>query len=107
LLVQVRVARLHVPKRNPLTHEQIRLIAKALADGRRLEILKQVGSRKTGIACAEVRECQTITAATLSHHVKELEMAGLISVVRKGKFAEFSLRREVLQGYLDYLKTIF
>ena len=101
-----RPSRLSVPKHNSLTDGQIRLIGKALADARRLDILKKIGSRKSGVACAEVRECQTVTAATLSHHIKELETAGLISVVRKGKFAEFNLRRDVLQAYLDYLRTI-
>ncbi|MBV9269117.1 MAG: helix-turn-helix transcriptional regulator [Acidobacteriaceae bacterium] len=94
-----------VPEREPLTATQVRLIAKALADPRRNEILKQIGSRKDGIACAEIRECQSITAATLSHHLRELETAGLIAVVRKGKFADLSIRRDVLNSYLAYLKT--
>ena len=94
-----------MPEREPLTATQVRLIAKALADPRRNEILKQIGSRKDGIACAEIRECQSITAATLSHHLRELETAGLIAVVRKGKFADLSIRRDVLNSYLAYLKT--
>jgi DNA-binding transcriptional ArsR family regulator len=89
-----------------LTDIQIRLIGKALADPRRHEILKQIGSRKDGIACADVRECQTISAATLSHHIKELETAGLISVERRGKFADLSIRREALDAYRRYLKTL-
>jgi ArsR family transcriptional regulator, arsenate/arsenite/antimonite-responsive transcriptional repressor len=95
-----------VPKRNTLSEKQIRLIAKALADPRRHQILKQVGSQKCGIACSDVRQCQTISAATLSHHVKELETAGLISVVRKGKFADLIIERDVLEAYLNYLKTL-
>lgn len=95
-----------MPKRNPLSETQIHLIAKALADPRRHEILKQIGSKSGGIACADVRECQTISAATLSHHIKELQTAGLISVVRKGKFADLILQRDVLEAYLDYLKRL-
>src|SRR5258708_2108294 len=68
-----------------LPETQIRLIAKALADPRRHEILKQVGAKSCGVGCTEVRECQPVTAATLSHHLKELETAGLITIVRKGK----------------------
>jgi len=93
-------------KRKTLPARQIRLIAKALADPRRQEILKQIGAKESGVACADVRECQAVTAATLSHHIGELETAGLITVARKGKFASFALRRDVLQGYLDALGKI-
>lgn len=93
-------------KRKVLPESQIRLIAKALADPRRHEILKQVGAKDKGVACTAVRECQPVSAATLSHHMKELEAAGLITINRKGKFAELVLQRDVLEAYLDHLRTI-
>jgi ArsR family transcriptional regulator, arsenate/arsenite/antimonite-responsive transcriptional repressor len=93
-------------KRKKLPESQIRLIAKALADPRRHEILKQVGAAGSSVACADLRECQPVTAATLSHHMKELEAAGLITITRKGKFAELVLQRDVLDAYLDHLRQI-
>jgi ArsR family transcriptional regulator, arsenate/arsenite/antimonite-responsive transcriptional repressor len=92
-------------KTKAITQKQAQLIAKALADPRRYEILKQIGSRNC-IPCADIRECQPVSAATLSHHMKELETAGLIEVTREGKFAHLTLRRDVLQAYLDLLAKI-
>ncbi len=88
-----------------LTDRQIVLISRALADPRRYKIFRQIASGKC-IACTEVRAKQPVTAATLSHHAKELETAGLIRIAHQGKFANFTVQRGILQAYLDHLGRI-
>ena len=93
-------------KRAVLSANQLHLIAKALADPRRYEILRQIGAGNGSVSCTDVRGRQPISAATLSHHIKELAAAGLITIVRKGKFADLVLHRDVLKAYLNHLGSI-
>ena len=95
-----------MPKRNMLSENQLHLIAKALADPRRYEILMQIGAQNSAVPCTAVHNCQPISAATLSHHLKQLQAAGLITIVRHGKFASLALQRNVFQAYLDHLARI-
>jgi ArsR family transcriptional regulator, arsenate/arsenite/antimonite-responsive transcriptional repressor len=90
-----------------LNDEHLHRIARALADPRRYELLRQIGKAGDRLACEDLRDiCCEVTAATVSHHMKELEMAGLVESHREGKFVNYKLRRDVLEAYLARMAQI-
>lgn len=88
-----------------LSEEQVQRIAKALADARRYEILKKLSAREAATPCSEMLAGAGISPATLSHHMRELELAGLVLAEKDGKFVRYSLQQPVLRAYLDRLKA--
>jgi DNA-binding transcriptional ArsR family regulator len=89
-----------------LSTTQRMAILKALADPRRMEIVERLSSSEGCTGCSDMRECLPISAATLSHHLHELETAGLIAIEREGKFARLTLRRDVWQAFLSNLQNL-
>ena len=88
-------------EKRELSVEEIQAVARALGDPRRYEILRKIASREeAATACESIRGCVGVSPATLSHHMRELELAGLIKVERKGKFAFYQISRETLDAYL-------
>ena len=80
-------------------------IYKALADPTRLRLLSHI----TAQGCQEVCACDLtdelgITQPTVSHHMKKLVDAGLITREQRGKWAHYSVipdAFEQLRNFLD------
>lgn len=79
---------------------------KALADPKRFELLERLAKAPCALSCSEVGPALAISPATLSHHIKELETAGLLEVKREGKFHYLSLRPGALDGLIASLARL-
>ena len=81
-------------------------ITRALADGRRFEILERIAAVKDEISCSDLRAGVPIARATLSHHIKELATAGLIETRRESKYMFLRMRRKTWNQYVKRLSKI-
>ena len=88
-----------------LSPEQVQAIAHAVAEPRRFAILRQIASQQV-MPCSALTAHGSIGAATVSHHLKELQEAGLVEAERCGRVMHLSLRREVWQAYLRELSAL-
>jgi ArsR family transcriptional regulator len=84
--------------RSTLTGKQFDLIAKALADPRRMQVLEVIAGEEE-CPCQRLREEFPISKATISHHIKELVRAGLIDAHKDGQFLHCEVRRDVIEAY--------
>jgi ArsR family transcriptional regulator, arsenate/arsenite/antimonite-responsive transcriptional repressor len=67
-------------------------VLKALADPARLRLLSLIGSHDGGEACVcDLTGAFDLTAPTISHHLKVLREAGLITADRRGTWVYYRL----------------
>jgi ArsR family transcriptional regulator, arsenate/arsenite/antimonite-responsive transcriptional repressor len=77
---------------------RIEKISKALADETRLMIFEAI-SRQKQMNCGEIVSLQGVTPATVSHHLKILNEAGLVECRKEGQFVYSRTVPGVIQEY--------
>ncbi len=86
--------------RDPLSEQhavELSRLFKALGDPVRLRLLSLIASHDGGEACVcELTGVFDLTGATISHHLKVLREAGLISGERRGTWIYYRVHPEVL-----------
>jgi len=94
----VRSARLSRAKRTA--------ILRVLADPRRFELLERIAGASCPLGCAAARKALAISAATLSHHVKELEGSGLVHIEHEGKYIYLTFNTAIWTAFVASLGTV-
>ena len=104
-------------------------IFKALSSEQRLKIFlmiyknccgtagsqKEPGFKMKDKSCCPAREgvekaftkicgCMKLSRSTISHHLKQLQNAGLITLEREGQFFRCRVNEEVANGIKDFIK---
>ncbi len=91
--------------RTPLTDAQRQAITHAIADPSRFAILQQI-ARQDQLPCTALTAHITLSPATISHHTKTLQEAGLIDMARAGRGVSLTLRRDMWNAYLQQLAEL-
>ncbi len=88
-----------------MTDDEVAQIGKALGDPNRLAIYTQIAQHDE-LFCGEMHAKHTISAATLSHHLKVLTDLGLITSRKEGLNVFYRSVPKKLAAYLQYLNGI-
>lgn len=88
-----------------MEYDKLSLTLKAMADPKRMKIIDL-------LSCGSMRACDVLehfdfTQPTLSHHMKVLEKAGIITVSKKGQWHYYTLKdgfsQEIMQSMSQLL----
>lgn len=88
-----------------MTDQQAIAIIKVLNDETRLQIIRILSKNGTMCACKILEELQ-ISQGTLSHHMKVLTTAGLVSFERDGKYCNYTFVKDNVCSLTKFLKGI-
>lgn len=90
--------------------KELAKIFKALGNENRLEIYKEIAKledvdyeQKCQCSISDLLSCLKIGAPTISHHLKELTNANLITTEKNGKFLIAHLNKKTLEKIKDFI----
>ena len=88
-----------------MNRSEVEKISKALADKTRLRIFEAI-SATDHMNCGEIVSMRGVTPATVSHHLKVLSEAKLITCRREGQFVYSQAVPETIAAYARALAKI-
>lgn len=93
-----------------MSSKELAKIFKALSNENRLEIYKEIAKLEhvdfqQQCSIADVLSCMKIGAPTISHHLKELSNANLITTEKNGKFLIARVNKETLEQIKEFIEV--
>ena len=79
-------------------------VLKALADRKRLRMMQEIAEAGE-LSCGQVAERFDVSQPTVSHHLKILTDAGVLSVREAGQHRFISVNRELINQVAAFLPT--
>jgi len=74
-------------------------LLQAIADPVRLSIVRQLGASSDAVCACDFTECCTVSQPTVSHHLKVLRDAGVVTTRRQGTYIYYRLSPEFAQRW--------
>jgi ArsR family transcriptional regulator, arsenate/arsenite/antimonite-responsive transcriptional repressor len=85
---------------------QIARVFKALGDPHRVQLLSLIAAADNGEACVcDLTDPVGLAQPTVSHHMKQLAEAGLVTREQRGKWAYYRVADGTLQRAADALRS--
>jgi ArsR family transcriptional regulator len=90
---------------SPDAQQQLVAVFRALGDPTRLDIFRLIASQSEALCVCDVVGQFDVTQPTISHHLKVLREAGLVTVSRRGTWAYYAANPrglELLHGIANH-----
>lgn len=89
-----------------MTIKEAKKISKALSDDTRLQILQELRNKTNCLQCTDIFDIINLSQPSISHHVKQLAEAELITVEKEGRKVRYRLNHHVLNDYISFLTDL-
>jgi ArsR family transcriptional regulator len=78
-------------------------LAKLLSDPIRVQVVGLLRAHEDEVCQCELQPLFDVSQPTLSHHLRKLEEAGVVSVERRGRWAYYSITPDALEVLSTWL----
>lgn len=82
-----------------MNYDQLSLVLKAMADPNRMKIIDLLSTEQ--LCACDVLAHFDFTQPTLSHHMKVLEKAGIVSVTKEKQWHNYALRPAFIRDFSE------